>query len=115
MVRLARVLPSIRPSAITLTGLARTLLCCRPDGASVSWPFKIPIPAAALAYVWKCTTWPFSKLAAGREKDLAFVSALLRHRLANTTTIEERLALTALDEARRQLCIDRLKRLQASA
>lgn len=52
-----------------------------------------------------------SKLVAGREKDLGFVAGLLRHRLALSETIRERLAVTSLDESRRQLCVARLQRL----
>jgi hypothetical protein len=52
-----------------------------------------------------------SKLAAGREKDLDFVGTLLRHRLANKETIQERLASIPLVEDHRALCVARLKRL----
>ena len=52
-----------------------------------------------------------SKLAAGREKDLAFVGGLLRHRLGKVETIRERLAATPLTDAQRELCMARLKRL----
>ena len=46
-----------------------------------------------------------SKLVAGREKDLTFVAGLLRHRLANTETVRERLAATPLEAPRRELCV----------
>ena len=52
-----------------------------------------------------------SKLVAGREKDLAFLSALLRQRLADATTIRLRLAVTPLETERRTLCDARLKRI----
>jgi hypothetical protein len=52
-----------------------------------------------------------SKLVAGREKDFDFVKALFGYRLARSETVRERLALTPLDIARRQLCADRLTRL----
>ncbi len=54
-----------------------------------------------------------SKLIAGREKDLDFVGALLRHRLAEPQTIRDRLAKTTVDEARRQLAVQRVQRLSA--
>ena len=54
-----------------------------------------------------------SKLVAGREKDLRYVSALLGHRLASASIIESRLAATSLDPARRELCLARLKQLVA--
>lgn len=52
-----------------------------------------------------------SKLVAGREKDMAFVKALLSHRLANTATIRERLAATAVGDAHRAACEARMVRL----
>jgi len=55
-----------------------------------------------------------SKLVAGREKDLEFVSGLFRHKLARVETVRERLTPTPMDDARRQLCFERLKRLAAA-
>jgi len=55
-----------------------------------------------------------SKLIAGREKDLDFVSGLFRHKLARPETVRERLASTPVDDTRRQLCLERLKRLHPS-
>ena len=52
-----------------------------------------------------------SKLVAGREKDMAFVTGLLRHRLAKAETIRARIAKTALPADRRELCLARLQRL----
>jgi hypothetical protein len=52
-----------------------------------------------------------SKLVAGREKDLDFIGGLFRHQLARPETVRERLATAPVDNARRQLCLDRLKRL----
>lgn len=52
-----------------------------------------------------------SKLVAGREKDLDFVGGLLHHKLARAEAVRERLATTPVDDARRQLCFERLKRL----
>jgi hypothetical protein len=54
-----------------------------------------------------------SKLVAGREKDLAFLSALLRHRLILMENMRARLAATALTPERRDLCMARLKRLDS--
>ena len=56
-----------------------------------------------------------SKLVAGREKDLDFVAALLRHRLAGAEVIRERLSATAVTPERRDLCLARLHRLTSSA
>lgn len=54
-----------------------------------------------------------SKLIAGREKDLDFFSGLLRHRLILMETIRARLAATALEPDRRDLCRARLERLDS--
>jgi hypothetical protein len=53
-----------------------------------------------------------SKLVAAREKDLDFVSALLRHRLAKSDLIEQRLTSTPISEEHRTASRARLKRLQ---
>lgn len=55
-----------------------------------------------------------SKLVAGREKDLAYVSGLLRHRLAESPIIQARLESTILPGQTRELCEARLQRLLAS-
>lgn len=52
-----------------------------------------------------------AKLAAGREKDVVFVSDLLRHSLANAAQIEARLRQTSLPGERLELALARLKRL----
>ena len=52
-----------------------------------------------------------SKLVAGREKDTAFVTSLLRHGLSAGNVIRERLASTALEVDRRQICLTRLQSL----
>lgn len=52
-----------------------------------------------------------SKLVAGREKDLEFVGALLRHNLAHPETIKERLSSSPLSEELQAICQGRLERL----
>jgi hypothetical protein len=52
-----------------------------------------------------------SKLIAGREKDLDFLSSLLRHRLILTETIRARLAMTALAPERLNSSFARFERL----
>jgi hypothetical protein len=52
-----------------------------------------------------------SKLVAGREKDLHFIAAMLRHALVNPAVLRERLADTPLDATRAELCEARLLRL----
>ena len=56
-----------------------------------------------------------SKLVAGREKDLDFITGLLRHRLAQTALIKERLGRANLPAERLQTCVARLERLARSA
>jgi len=56
-----------------------------------------------------------SKLVPGREKDIAFLSGLLRHRLVHVPLIRERLTQTNLPADRRQTCIARLDRLVRAA
>ncbi len=52
-----------------------------------------------------------AKLAAGREKDCSFVTALLRQRLAQAVVIETRLRESSLPGERLELALARLKRL----
>ena len=51
-----------------------------------------------------------SKLVAGREKDMDFITALLHHRLAQPEQIRERLNATPLSPDRKDLCLARLQR-----
>lgn len=53
-----------------------------------------------------------SKLVAARQKDLAFVASLLRHRLANAETIRARIEKISLAVDQRELCLTRLQRLR---
>jgi hypothetical protein len=56
-----------------------------------------------------------SKLVAGREKDIAYLEALFRHRLAKPTVVRERLLMTALASvAVCNLCLARLDRILAT-
>lgn len=56
-----------------------------------------------------------SKLVAGREKDLSFVSGLLRHQMVEMATVEQRLTATPIAAERRELCLARLHRLAKQA
>lgn len=56
-----------------------------------------------------------SKLVAGREKDLSFVSGLLRHQMVNMATVGQRLTGTPIPPERRELCVARLHRLAKQA
>ncbi len=56
-----------------------------------------------------------SKLAAGREKDFAYLTALFRHGLASPAIVRERLSMTTFaNEAMRKTIEDRLTRLVGS-
>src|SRR5262245_50311771 len=46
-----------------------------------------------------------SKLVASREKDIAFVGGLFRHKLPRIEVVQERLTASPLDDQRRQLCL----------
>jgi hypothetical protein len=52
-----------------------------------------------------------SKLIAAREKDLDFISALLRHHLVSADTIRERLRGTPIPDNQRDVCLARLRSL----
>lgn len=49
-----------------------------------------------------------AKLVAGREKDVSFVRALVRHGMVTVAVLRDRLAQTVMDDARRTLCEARL-------
>lgn len=66
-------------------------------GGCTGWCLSIPDLAA-------------SKLAAGREKDLEFVGALLRHHLITIPALE--VSVRALPESHRTLVVERLGRLR---
>ena len=54
-----------------------------------------------------------SKLVAGREKDLAFIAAMIVHRLADPSVLQQRLDATSLTNALRDACEARLKQALA--
>ena len=53
-----------------------------------------------------------SKLVAGREKDLDFIGALLRHGMVETAVLRDRLERTPIDAASRERSLLQLNRLQ---
>jgi hypothetical protein len=55
-----------------------------------------------------------SKLAAGREKDISFVSAMMKHRLINAGILRERLDMIA-DSERSSLAARRFERITGAA
>lgn len=52
-----------------------------------------------------------SKLAAGRPKDIEYVSALLKHRICEREIVRRRLGSAALDESARTACVAQLDRI----
>jgi hypothetical protein len=107
MVRLAKVPPFTRP-----LGTTRTETAILPAG----WKERlIPIQNSntsnGCGLCLEANDLAVAKLAAGREKDVIFVSDLLRHNLANAAQIEARLRQTSLPGERLALALARLKRL----
>ncbi|HLK68964.1 MAG TPA: DUF6036 family nucleotidyltransferase [Bryobacteraceae bacterium] len=51
-----------------------------------------------------------SKYAAGREKDLEFTQSLARHTMVNRYTLEQRLAMTLVDDRMRSSILARIRR-----
>jgi hypothetical protein len=74
-------------------------------------PLRSPNTGGATGLCLEVHDLAVSKLVAGREKDLSFVAALVRHQLADTAVIRARLTQTPLDEARRTACESRLSAL----
>lgn len=56
-----------------------------------------------------------SKLAAGREKDLAFAAEALKHRLVRAKLLAERIAALTLDSASQSVIVDRLAAARVAA
>lgn len=71
-------------------------------------PLRTPNTGSATGLCLEVHDLAVSKLVAGREKDAAFVAALLRHGLASAETIAARLAATPLGEDRRKATASRL-------
>lgn len=66
----------------------------------------------AIAYCLEPHDLAASKLVASREKDVAFVAALLRHRVVDPVTLAERIARLPLPAARREVLATRLAGLR---
>ncbi len=78
-------------------------------------PVRTPATGGATGLCLEIHDLAVSKLAAGREKDIEYVTGLLRHRLAKPDVIESRLGATPLSPAQRELCVARLKRIIGAA
>lgn len=73
-------------------------------------PFRTPSTAGATGLCLEVHDLAAAKLAAGREKDLAYVGALLRHGVVNAELVGERLASMPLSGEQLDLCRSRLRR-----
>jgi hypothetical protein len=60
------------------------------------------------AGVSKCTTWRSRNTPAGREKDLDFTAALVRHAMISREELDRRLSATPLDPKLRTLIARRI-------
>jgi hypothetical protein len=76
-------------------------------------PLRTPGTRGATGLCLEVHDLAISKLVAGREKDLSYVGALLRHGLADGTVLASRLAITTISDDHRRLCAARLQRLTA--
>lgn len=73
-------------------------------------PLTTPSTGGATGLCLEIHDLVISKLVAGREKDLDFVAAVFRHRLAKAEIARSRLMQTQLDPRVRELCEARLTR-----
>jgi hypothetical protein len=73
---------------------------------------RSPSTGAATGLCLEVHDLAVSKLIAGRPKDLDFLTALFRHRLAMVDTVRKRLKETALSREMRVACEDRLQRIE---
>jgi hypothetical protein len=74
-------------------------------------PIHNPNTGAGTGFCPEIHDLAVSKLVAGREKDLEFLSGILRHRLASVESIRSRLGDTALPPERLATCLHRLDRI----
>lgn len=72
---------------------------------------RSPMTAGATGLCLEVHDLAISKLVAGREKDIEFISELLEHALVTEPVLVDRLAATVLDDSRRESCRWRLKRI----
>jgi hypothetical protein len=78
-------------------------------------PFRTPATGAATGLCLEVHDLAVSKLVAGRQKDLAYLAALLSHHIVNPDIIAARLEQTPISAEVRQLCQQRLRGLAAQA
>jgi len=74
-------------------------------------PLRTPSTGGATGLCLDPHDLAVAKIVAGREKDLAFVGSLLRHRMVDIAKIRSRLAATSLSDAQRNQCLARLSNI----
>lgn len=77
-------------------------------------PLRTPETGGATGLCLEAHDLAVSKLVAGREKDLTYVGALVRHGIVDAGVLRERLAGTVMDAELRRVCSERLGRLAAA-
>jgi len=77
-------------------------------------PVHTPATGGATGFCLEPHDLAASKIAAGREKDLSFVTAMLRHQLIDAATLRERIEQLEVDRDARERCQQRLGRCTAS-
>jgi hypothetical protein len=76
-------------------------------------PFKTPATRGATGLCLEVHDLAIAKLVAGRDKDLAYIAALIRHNIADPDIIAARLDITPLNDQIGELCRTRLSHLRA--
>ncbi len=76
-------------------------------------PIRTALTGAVTGRCAEVHDMAIGKLVAGREKDLEYLEALLRHRLIDVAVLRERLGEVPIEAARMQVCRERLDRLVA--
>lgn len=75
-------------------------------------PFRTPGTGNATGLCLEVHDLAISKLVAGREKDLAYIAALIREQIVDPQTLADRLKATPLAEQLRDIAHNRLQFLQ---
>lgn len=74
-------------------------------------PVSSPATGGATGLCLESNDLAVSKVVAGRQRDLEFVAAMVRHGLADKAIVQQRLIATPLDDGLRARCQARLARL----
>ena len=77
-------------------------------------PFRTKNTGGVTGWCVEIHDLTISKLAAGRDKDLAYIRALLKHKLVKRAILEQRLADTEIPQRHRAELLERLQGLMPS-